>query len=236
MNIPDYLKLPDPNDQNAIGRHRKAVFAYFNSFFCLADSALQDSTAKARDLFGLLNGPRDRAVHAMNTRYLLKVFLTAREIVAEEESADEQPEASNGGLSLEWVANCGVFVRLPEANIRILKPGPSGIPKCTSTTRSRYYESNQMLLSFGKNHSQPELPLTLVLLWDIDTEFNYDSLAVACPRTTRKDGTVDCFWIEKWARPDAAASRAAGTPETPTTDLDEITPKKPHAAKTTAKS
>lgn len=189
MNIPEYLQLPPANDQDAIERHKQAVFAYFNSFFCLADSALQDSTAKARDLFGLLNGPRDRAVHAMNTRYLLKVFLTAHEIAAEEEEApsNEHEETEQAGLSLEWVANCGVFVRLPEANIRILKAGPSGVPKCTSTTRSRYYKSNQMLLAFGKNNANPELPLSLVLLWDIDPEFNYDSLAVACPRTTRKD-------------------------------------------------
>jgi hypothetical protein len=240
MIVPEYLRLPIPNDQTSIERHRAAVFGYFNRFFDLADSALKDSIAKATDIFGLFEGPRDRAVHAMMTRYLVKVFLTANKIAAEEEYASTQDERQNGSLDLEWVPNCGVFVRLPEADIRILKASLSGVPKSTSTTRSRYYSSNQMLFAFGKNYRDKtvhaDLPLTLVLLWDIDSEFNYSGLEVACPRTTRADGSVDCFWIEKWTGSEALSKAVANSPDGPESDLDEITPITRSEADATGKS
>lgn len=217
------------------------MLSYFDGFFSLADAALKDSIDKANKLFGLFGGVPDRAVHAMNTRYLLKLFLSGRGVAAEEEKSPEEGlDHQQAGVSLEWVANCGVFVRLPEADVRILKPGPSGVPKSTSAARSRYYSSNQMLLAFAKNgHGHggtADLPLTLVLLWDVDDQFKYVSLEVACPRMTRKDGSVDCFWIAKWEGGAGAASSRTAPSDAPVTDLDEITPKQSRAASAGLKS
>lgn len=240
MPRPDYLNLPDPNDPRSIDRHKTAVFSYFSRFFDLADSALKESTAKAKDLFGLLGGPRDRAVHAMNTRYLVKVALTANQVAAEEQEPSAEEGSLAGNLNLEWVANCGIYVRLPEAEIRILKFGPGGVPKSTSPARSRYYSSNQMLLAFDERQRGKELrvdlPLALVLLWDIDEEFRYLGLEIACPRTVNRDGDVDCFWMETWTGSSiaAASDKPASSADT---DLDEITAVKPSVARAnTAKS
>src|SRR5579884_559755 len=177
MNSPSHLELPNPNDPNDVDRHRDTVFARFREIFDLADSALRDSIPKAQNLFALFGGYPDRAVHAMNTRYLMKTFLQVSDLSIEDQSL-------NGDLNIESVPNCGLFVKLPEAEIRILKMGPFGVPKATSAARSRYYSSNQMLLGFcdGASQDVPDVPLALVLLWDIDEEFKYLGLDVACPR------------------------------------------------------
>jgi hypothetical protein len=48
--------------------------------FSLTDTALRDSIPKAKNMFALLGGQPDRAVHAMNTRYLMKVFFQVNDI------------------------------------------------------------------------------------------------------------------------------------------------------------
>ena len=220
MTPTSHLKLPDPNNPGDIDRHRDAVLVRFSETFGLVDSALRDSIPKAKNMFALLGGYPDRAVHAMNTRYLMKVFLQANEVSAEEQS-------SNGDLNIEWVPNCGLFAKLPEADIRILKTGPFGVPKATSAARSRYYSSNQMLLRFSEGNSDDtpcDLPLTLVLLWDIDEEFKYLGLEVACPRTAVSDGSVDCFWIAKWNGTEQEVIPATAGPTSPGPDLEGIAP------------
>jgi hypothetical protein len=220
MNLPSYQQLPDANDSKDVERHRDAVLLKFDSMFNLTDSALRNSIPKAKNMFALLGGQPDRAVHAMNTRYLMKVFFQANDISAEDQNA-------GADLNIEWVPNCGLFVKLSEAEIRILKTGPFGVPKATSAARSRYYSSNQMLLKFNGDappDGQVKLPLTLVLLWDIDEEFNYLGLEIACPRATNSDGTVDCFWIAKWkgAEPQAVPSKPEPSGSGP--DLEGIAP------------
>ncbi len=220
MNSTSHLRLPDPNDPGDIDRHRDAVLIRFFETLNLVDTALRDSIPKAQNMFALLGGYPDRAVHAMNTRYLIKVFLQANEVLAEEQS-------SNDDLNIEWVPNCGLFARLPEAEIRILKAGPFGVPKATSAARSRYYSSNQMLLRFNQGNSDVtpcDLPLTLVLLWDIDEEFQYLGLELACPRTANSDGSVDCFWIAKWNGTEEEAIPATAGPTKPSPDLEGIAP------------
>ncbi len=220
MNSTPHLNLPDPNDSADIARHRDAVLAKFEDTFGLVDTALRDSIPKAKNMFALLGGYPDRAVHAMNTRYLMKVFLQANEVSAEEQSP-------SGDLDIQWVPNCGLFAKLPDAEIRILKVGPLGVPRATSAARSRYYSSNQMLLKFNEGVSDEtpcDLPLTLVLLWDIDEEFKYLGLEVACPRTANSDGIVDCFWIAKWGGTEQGIIPAAEGPISPDSDLEGIAP------------
>jgi hypothetical protein len=219
MNSPSHFRLPNPNDANDIQRHRDAVFDKFGHLFALANSALRDSIPKAKNIFALLGGNPDRAVHAMNTRYIMKTFLRANELAIE-----DQP--FNGDLNVEWVPNCGLFVKLPDAEVRILKMGPFGVPKATSVARSRYYRSNQMLLKFSEADTQSvraDMPLALVLLWDIDEEYKYLGLEVACPRTTNSDGMVDCYWIEKWdAGSESRAVPTVGGPDNSGSDLEGI--------------
>jgi hypothetical protein len=220
MNSPSHVKLPNPNDAKDVERHQGAVLLKFGETFGLVDSALRDSVPKAKNVFALLGGYPDRAVHAMNTRYLMKVFLHANEVLAEE-------QASHGDLNIESVPNCGLFVKLPEAEIRILKTGPFGVPKATSAARSKYYSSNQMLLRFSEadfDDTPSALPLTLVLLWDIDEEFKYLGLEVACPRIANGDGSVDCFWIAKWNGTEEGEIAATVGPAEPGPDLEGIVP------------
>src|SRR4051812_8839 len=68
MNPTSHLNLPDANDPKDIDRHQDAVLIRFSETFDLVDSALRDSIPKAKNIFALLGGYADRAVHAMNTR------------------------------------------------------------------------------------------------------------------------------------------------------------------------
>jgi hypothetical protein len=214
----NYLRLPNPNDPEDIERHKQAVLEKFSAMFALTDSALQDSIPKANNIFALFGGGADRAVHAMNTRYLMKVFLSQNAVAAEEKTFDD--------LNIEWVPNCGLYIKQPEAEFRILKTGPWGVPKATSEARSRYYSSNQLLLGLSRNNSEEsdsDLPITLVLLWDINDQYGYLGLEIACPRNTKKDGTVDCYWITRWNGSASAASPVETPPQAPDTDLEGIT-------------
>src|SRR5208282_293245 len=178
------LPLPDPNDAHSIVRHRQAVCKTYSALFDLIDQAFAESVPQATNLFELMGGPLDLAVHASNTRYLAKLTLGDGDLPVEDE---EVPD-----YEMPRIANCGLCLRLDGCEVRILKATVGGIPKAASDARSRFYSSNQLLLQFeGRGSSMPESTLSLIVLWDMDTDYSYSGIEIACPRGERRDGSVD---------------------------------------------
>jgi hypothetical protein len=219
MNSPEHFRLPNISDQNDVDRHKKAVFSKFSDILSLTDSVLKDSISKAGNIFTLFGGTPDRTVHAMNTRYLARLAFDTHNLMVQEHAPGQS------GLDLQWVPNCGLYFKISEAEFRILKIGPTGVPKPTSSARSQYYCSNQLLLSFEsgstKEHTEGT-PLSLVVLWDVDKNFKYLGLVVACPRTVNRDGSVDCYWIAKWEILEDESSHLSERVDTLDADLDDI--------------
>lgn len=218
MNANHQPGVPDPNNPKSIESHKSQVLETFASIFDLIDQALRDSAPKATSVFALLEGPVDLSVHAGLTRYLCKRFLESRNVDAEEESSPE--------FEVEKVSNCGLCLNQGPCQIRILKAASYGIPKATSEARRRFYSSNQYVLPFAltaAQNSSATIPLSLVVLWNLDEDFNFERIEIACPRRERTDGTVDCFWIAPWFRQEALLEPCAELSES-SSDLEEIKP------------
>jgi hypothetical protein len=210
--------LPDPNDQQAIELHRDKVLNSHSRVLGLIDSAFTQSVPKARELFKLVDGQVDLSVHAAWTRYLTKEFLRAAQFEVQEEELV---------FGVAKIANCGLHLSLSNSQIRILKASQNGIPRATSEARRRFYSSNQLVLGFMRAEcadAQADVQLNLVVLWDMDSNYSYTGLEIACPRRERDDGTVDCYWIAQWRTEEANVSRFE--PDSPSlpSDLDEIRP------------
>jgi hypothetical protein len=206
------LSLPNPNDEQSILQHRDAVLAACSEIFSAIDRALVQAIPTAADVFALLNGSRDRAVHATLVRYIVRQTLSGNGVAAEEET----PAAE-----LEWVPNCGICVHVPGAEIRVLKSSDGQVPKSNSEARSRFYCSNQMWL-FGEPRTLPTTNIKLVALWDIDQDYEYLGLEIACPKGELEDRTVDCYWKAPWS---TSPSAAFGGQIAPAEDTDlEIQP------------
>jgi hypothetical protein len=206
------LTLPDPNDASAVEQHRQAVLEHYRFVFEEVDRVLQEVVPKANDLFGLMGGPPDKAVHAMNTRYMVRATLGGRGIHAEDEVVP---------IDLEWVANCGICIHVKGVEIRVLKAAPNGdIPKANSQARARFYCSNQLQL-FDTEFEDDLSDLKLIALWDVDSHYAYTGLEIACPRGELNDGTVDCFWTTRWS---SSGNHIAvnSIPADSELDLDEI--------------
>jgi hypothetical protein len=99
------------------------------------------------------------------------------------------------------------------------------VPKSTSETRSRFYKSNQLVMSFPDAFSPEDaLPLSLVALWNIDSDSNYLGLTIACPVNERPDKSVDCYWIAPWADGEPVTEKTPAQTESSEEDLDEVRP------------
>jgi hypothetical protein len=212
------LAPPNPNDPAAINAHRQAVLDSHAPLFNLVNAALEDSIPKATNTFQLYGGPVDLGVHAGNTRYLAKLFLSTQDIAAEDEEIAD--------YELQQVANCGLCLQWKSTEVRILKATSLGVPKATSKARTQFYSSNQMTLEFGPGAVGTDSSsgrLGLVLLWSLDESCKYAGLKIACPRKVRKDGNVDCFWIVDWHGTSVALERDT-RPTQQDSDLEEIRP------------
>jgi hypothetical protein len=209
----------DAEDQNTVQAHKASVITEYKPLFDLIEQALRDSASQARDFFLLVDGPVDLSVHAAWTRYLCKRHLASQSVFAEDEE--------DSSFEMGKIPNCGLCLNGSRSQIRILKATVNGVPKATSDARSRFYCSNQYLLPFDapKGSILPaETPLSLIVLWSLDSEFQFKGMEIACPKKEREDGSVECHWIEDWQGARVSASIAQISPTPLGADLDEIKP------------
>lgn len=208
------FQLPKSNDTSSIEAHQNAVLKHFGELFTEIDLAFKSSLPKAKNTFELHDGPVDLAVHAPWTRYLVR-----QELVKKSKNVFDQDDID---FDLLRVANCGLCVRTPQGDIRILKSPSDGLPKALSDARIRFVTSNQMVFAFAQEMIPQLRSLNLFVLWKMDSNYEYVGLEIACPRTTNSQGEVGCYWIARW---DNKSTPATVTPTTfATPDLDEIVP------------
>lgn len=183
--------LPNVNDTQALHAHQHAVIKKFADILGSIDAALRDALPKALNIFKLLDGKVDLAVHAPNTRYIVKQFLAKRRT-----SAQDEDDVS---FNLQRVSNCGLCIQTEFGTVRVLKATNDGLPKAMSDARIRFSSSNQLVFQFGPDETPERTSsLNLFVMWTMDREYQYTGIEIACPRRTDKDGNIDCFWIAKW--------------------------------------
>ena len=83
---PDAIfNLPPVNDEKATTAHRDSVLRFYGDMFQEIDDALDDALPKVLSTFGLYEGPVDLAVHAPNTRYLVRQALNKKSTLTRDE-------------------------------------------------------------------------------------------------------------------------------------------------------
>src|ERR1039457_4401094 len=97
------FNLPNTNDERATAAHRDAVLRFYSDLFQEIDDSLTDALPKVLSTFGLYEGPVDLAVHAPNTRYLVRQALSKRSKLIRDE--DEVL------FDMMRVSNCGLCVK-----------------------------------------------------------------------------------------------------------------------------
>jgi hypothetical protein len=211
---PDAIfNLPDANDEKATASHRDAVLLFYSDLFQEIDDALTDALPKVLSTFGLYEGPVDLAVHAPNTRYLVRQALSKRSKLIRDED--------DVLFDMMRVSNCGLCVKTSFGEVRILKSPSDGLPKALSDARVRFSTNSQMVFFFAAEALQRILTLNIFVLWKMDAEFKYSGMEIACPRRTHDNGDIECYWIAKW--PGRNRIRLVEPARTNVTDLDEIT-------------
>ena len=209
----------DPNEQKAVQAHKAGVITEYAPLFDLIERALRDSASQARDFFLLVDGHVDLSVHAAWTRYLCKKYLASQSVLAEDEE--------DSSFEMGQVPNCGLCLNGSRSQLRILKATVNGVPKATSDARSRFYCSNQYLLPFDAPEgalTTAETTLSLIVLWSLDSDFQFKGMEIVCPKREREDGTVECHWIEDWQAAKGSNPITQAQPTSVGSDLDEIKP------------
>src|ERR1035441_7679811 len=101
---PDAIfNLPPANDEKATAAHSDLVLRFYADLFEEIDDALTDALPKVLSTFGLYEGPVDLAVHAPNTRYLVRQALSKKATLTRDE--DEVV------FDMMRVSNCGLCVK-----------------------------------------------------------------------------------------------------------------------------
>jgi hypothetical protein len=152
------------------------------------------------------------AVHAPWTRYLVRLHLS--------KSSEQVFEEDDVEFDMLRVSNCGLCVRTPHGDIRILKSPIDGLPKALSDARVRFVTNNQLAFAFAENNVLRLQSLNLFILWRMSIDHQYLGIDVVCPKETHEKGDIDCYWIAPWRKPDGAKVDIPQTPVAP--DLDEI--------------
>jgi hypothetical protein len=211
---PDAIfNLPPVNDEKATTAHRDSVLRFYGDMFQEIDDALDDALPKVLSTFGLYEGPVDLAVHAPNTRYLVRQALNKKSTLTRDE--DEVV------FDMMRVSNCGLCVKTSFGEVRILKAPSDGLPKALSDARVRFSTNSQMVFHFAEEVLERIPNLNLFVLWKMDAEFKYIGIEIACPRRTKNNGDIECYWIAKW--PGRNRIKLVEPSRISKNDLDEIT-------------
>lgn len=163
--------------------------------------------------FGLYEGPVDLAVHAPNTRYLVRQYLAKKS----QESREEEEII----FDMAKVSNCGLCIQTAHGEIRVLKAPTDGVPKALSDARIRFSSNHQLTFPFAEEGVSPSLSLNIFVLWKMDSDFKYAGMQIACPRRARDNGEIDCYWTSDWHVHEGI--NLVKTTTVDSSDLDEIT-------------
>lgn len=135
--------------------------------------------------------PIDKSLHAMLTRYELKLYLLSKKI-----SAADEEEQNGTQYSVRGLANCGLVINCGNCVFRVLKWHNCELPPSSSDERFQFYQGN--LYTFDSNDPFPDSPLpplNLVGAWNTNSDHDLASFSVVCPF-----GEVDNRVNNKWWR------------------------------------
>lgn len=188
-------RTPDPTEvMEALGGPLALIY-----------EGMEASTLHAREYFDAEDREIDWTLAPCLVRSHLKHFLTQKGQRVEE-------------LEAERLANNGLLYRFNEYRIRILKTHDGTIPvPGRSKKRQDYfsqvptqYSLTGWSLAYRGEEREPETNLNLVVLWDVNHEYDLGDLYLALPKSGKEPyGRVETHWTHVVPHP--ATGEAANT-------------------------
>lgn len=107
----------------------------------------------------------------------------------------ETEDPVNAPFSLERMALSGLLLKLPTIHLRIRKSSDSEMPASGSDQLLAFYNWNLFAFDDFETGADDPVPLHLVLLWNVDTNWRIRNFWLVCPRGER-GGEVRSYWQE----------------------------------------
>lgn len=205
MNTPNQSNFPEPPSFDTVLETLREI---------LLDKivdAILDGTLHVSEYANWQAESIDYALAPNLVRHKAKQYL-----IAQGQETKNEEEIDNPGFEIEEVSNNGLYVKVSDFRVRILKSAEDGTVPLPgeSEARRNFYNQEQAVLDFVR-------PVwNLIIHWTVDRQYNLLTLSVALPLKIAKNDmgrlVVECAFDEPfWRRPPQANVIAITEPTAP---------------------
>ena len=149
--------------------------------------ALNQAMARTAFFFNAENELPDRYLHPALVRWYAKRRLT-------ESGHDVSEDEPDLAFTRDELANNGLLLSHRDVQVRVLKCDDGELPVPNSIARQGYY-SQQVEMRFLENGDVSQFRMNLVLLWDVNDNYELSRLILVYPRSGGRSRTsVEEYW------------------------------------------
>lgn len=168
------------------------IFPKVKPLLIMLNQALEDNIPKVKDFFETQGKDIDRYLFPHLVRFYVKSHLETADLTIKMDE-EEEPEAD---YQFERLVNNGLSGTYNGFRFRILKADNGELPVPFSETKSTYYHQQLPLLLDLPLDSKFVRP-NLVVLWEVNTKYDFHQLRLACPKSGYKTrDSVEAYFNE----------------------------------------
>jgi len=169
------------------------IFPKVKPLLIMVNQSLEDAIPSAKEFFKTQSKSIDRYLFPNLVRFYVKSHLETAGLSIQMDEEEEEPEAS---YQFERLVNNGLSGMYKGFRFRILKADKGELPIPVSRAKKRYYNQQLPLLLDMPLDSEVVCP-NLVILWEVNTKYNFHQLRLACPKSGDKTrDSVEAYFNE----------------------------------------
>ena len=169
------------------------IFPKVKPLLIMVNQSLEDAIPSAKEFFETQSKSIDRYLFPNLVRFYVKSHLETAGLSIQMDEEEEEPEAS---YQFERLVNNGLSGTYKGFRFRILKADKGELPIPFSGAKKRYYNQQLPLLLDMPLDSEVVRP-NLVILWEVNTKYNFHQLRLACPKSGDKTrDSVEAYFNE----------------------------------------
>lgn len=169
------------------------IFPKVKPLLIMVNQSLEDAIPNAKEFFETQSKSIDRYLFPHLVRFYVKSHLETAGLSIQMDEEEEEPEAS---YQFERLVNNGLSGTYNGFRFRILKADKGELPIPFSGAKKRYYNQQLPLLLDMPPDSKAVRP-NLVILWEVNTKYNFHQLRLACPKSGDKTrDSVEAYFNE----------------------------------------
>jgi hypothetical protein len=168
------------------------IFPKVKPLLIMINQSLEDAIPNAKEFFETQSKSIDRYLFPNLVRFYVKSHLETAGLSIQMDE-EEEPEAS---YQFERLVNNGLSGTYNGFRFRILKADKGELPIPYSEVKKRYYNQQLPLLLDMPPDSEVVRP-NLVILWEVNTKYDFHQLRLACPKSGDKTrDSVEAYFNE----------------------------------------